>query len=451
MMQLEQALRVCNHDVIAFVGAGGKTTAMFRLANELVAQGKRVVVTTTTRLSAAQTVKADSRPPLRYTRSHNFSERARAALATQPKILIVGEDVADDKVGGVPPAFIDELAALNVADAVLYEADGARMLPFKAPAAHEPVVANSTTLLVPVVGITALGAPLDDAHVHRAEIVARLAGARLGDIVTPTLAARVIAHPAGGLKAKPRGARVVTLVNQVEEEMQLDAARQLARLLLGYKQISAVAIGAVQHANPIRETHRRVAAIVLAAGEGARMQGRVKQLLPWRGKTLIENAIDVAAASRAVETLVVLGANAARVRAVIRGAPARVVLNRDWKTGHASSIRVALNALSRETDAAIFVNADQPRLSASVIDQIIQQYYDTGAHIVVPVYAGKRGSPVLFDRVHFDELMGLQGEQGGRELLSKYREQIEFVEFADARLALDVDTPAEYESIVGEN
>ena len=451
MMQLEQALRVRNHDVIAFVGAGGKSTAMLRLADELVAQGKRVIVTTTTRLFAAQALEASDRPPLRYERSDDFLAHVRAALAIQPKILIVGEDVADGKVAGVPPAFIDELAASGAADAVLCEADGARMLPFKAPAAHEPVLAASTTLLVPVIGVTALGAPLDDVRVHRAEIVARLAGARPGAIVTPTIAARVLAHPEGGLKAKPRNARVVALVNQVEDEAQLDAARQLARLLLGYKQISAVAIGAAQHDEPIRETHRRVAAIVLAAGGGTRMQGRVKQLLPWRGKTLIENAIELAASSRAVETLVVLGANAAQIRAAIRGAPARVVLNRDWETGHASSIRVALNALSREIDAAIFVNADQPFISAHVIDQIIQRYYETGAPIVVPRYAGQRGSPVLFNRAHFDELARLHGEQGGRELLSKDQAQIQLVEFADARLAMDIDTPEEYENIVIEN
>ena len=449
-MQLEQSFRVRDHDVIAFVGAGGKTTAMFRLADELAAQGRHVVVTTTTRLFAAQ-VDALGTAPLRYDGSAGFVARVRAALANQPKILIVGEDVADDKVAGVPPAFIDELAALDAADVVLYEADGARMLPFKAPAAHEPVLADSTTLLVLVVGITAIGAPLDDAHVHRAETVARLAGARLGDSVTPTIAARVIAHPEGGLKARPRGARVSVLVNQVETEAQLDAARQTARWLLGYNEISAVALGAVQHAHPIREAHRRVAAIVLAAGEGTRMQGRVKQLLPWRGKTLVENAIGVAAASRAAETLVVLGARAAEIRAVIQDAPARVVLNRDWETGHASSLRAGLDALSRETDAAIFVNADQPFLTTDVIDRVVQRYYETGASIVVPLYAGKRGSPVLFDRVHFDELKSLRGEQGGRELLAKHREQIQFVGFADARMALDVDTPEEYESIVREN
>ena len=88
-------------------------------------------------------------------------------------------------------------------------------------------------------------------------------------------------------------------------------------------------------------------------------------------------------------------------------------------------------------------------LPREVIDRIIQHYYETGARIVAPLYAGKRGSPVLFDRVHFAELKSLQGEQGGRELLVKYPAQIRTVEFADEQLAVDVDTPEEYERALG--
>lgn len=426
-MQLSQAFRLRAKEVVAFVGGGGKTTAMFRLADELVAQGKRVITTTTTHLLT----------PLPQ----------KGGRGEAPHILIVGEEVEGGRVAGIPPTLVDELSTRKDVDAVIVEADGARRLPFKAPAAHEPVIPDSTTLLVPVVGITALGAPLDDAHVHRAEIIARLAGARLGEPITPTLMARVLAHAEGGLKNKPRAARAIALVNQVESDAPLDSARTLARLLLGYAEIDAVAIGAVRLVeNPIRETHRRIAAIVLAAGGATRMEGRVKQLLPWRGKTLIENAIEIATQSSVTETLVVLGAHAEAIRAVVREMPARIVLNREWEEGHASSIRAGLRALSPNVAAAIFVNADQPWLTASVLDAILQRYRETDAPIVVPFYAGKRGSPVLFDRAHFDKLLTLHGEQGGRELLGKYR--VASVEFADARAGLDVDTWEDYRAIV---
>ncbi len=469
-MHLAQSLRVQPKDVIAFVGGGGKTTAMFRLADELVAQGRRVITTTTTRIFAAQIKLAPyhltvSSPLIKGGKGGSKGKRefgeVRAALAAHPHILIVGETNEDgrrspkrsegEKAFGVPPELVDELIGMDKVDVVIYEADGSRMRPFKAPASHEPVLTNRTTLLVPVVGIHALSATLDDEHVHRAEIVAQLAGAKLRDPVTAEMIARVIAHPEGGLKNKPSGARVIVLINQVESEDEMKSARGLARLLLETDDIDAVAIGAVRATeNPVRETHRRVAAIITAAGTGVRMQGRIKQLLRWRGKTLIEHAIDIATGSDATETIVVLGAHAEEIRKVIREPRARVILNRDWEEGHASSIRVALDAISPTMDAAIFINADQPLLTPNVVNAIIQRYRETDAEIIAPTYAGKRGSPVLFRRVHFDELRSLRGELGGRELIAKYAERVEHVVFEDAQLGVDVDTLEEYDKVVGE-
>ena len=358
--------------------------------------------------------------------------------------ILVGENVEGDKVAGVPPALIDELVALDQVDAILVEADGARMLPFKAPAAHEPVIPSSTTLLVPVVGISAIGLPLDEAHVHRPELVARLTGAQLGDLVTPALIAQVIVHPEGGLKGRPDGARVVVLLNQVESETQLDSARAIVGQLLEHSEIEGVAMGAVQNTEqPVREIRRRVAAIVLAAGAGTRMGERVKQLLPWRGKTLIENAIDIARHSDVNDIIVILGARAETIRPLIDHLPVRIALNPDWAEGHSTSIRVGLRALSPQTDAAIFINGDQPFLTPKIVDAIVQRYRETDASIVAPRYAGKRGSPVLFNRAHFSELMSLTGEQGGREVLTKH--PVEYVDFADARAAFDVDTLEDYE------
>jgi len=446
-MELSRALRVQSKEIVAFVGGGGKTSALFCLADELTALGKRVVMTTTTKLGAAQVARgAGATPPLRYVASRDFRLRVQDTLAQKSRVLIIGEDVEGDKVAGVPPVFIDELAARVDVDAVIYEADGARGFAFKAPAAHEPVLAASTTLLVPVMGVTALGAPLDDAHVHRAEIVARLAGAHIGDTVTPRIAAHVLAHNEGGLKNKPRAARIIVLVNQIENDAQLDTARALARLLLDHAAIDAVAIGAVDHAqNPVRETYRRVAAIMLAAGAGTRMNGRIKQLLPWRGKTLIENAIALAMRSHAHETVVVLGAHAGAIQSVVEKAGARIVVNPQWEDGPSTSIRAGLTALAPEIAAAIFVNMDQPFLTREVIDALIQRYRETDTLIIASVFAGKHGSPVLFDRAHFSELKNLQGEQGGRELLAKY--PVARMEFDDARLGIDVDTWEEYEQL----
>ncbi len=455
-MLLSKALRVQPKDVIAFVGGGGKTTAMFRLADELVAQNKRVVTTTTTRLFVSQTLLAPHHllfSPSGVGAEADLIERVRAFFATggNRHLLITGPEGDDGKSQGVPPTLIDHLIALDEVDNIINEADGARGLSLKSPASHEPVLSHSTTLLVPVVGVTAVGAPLDSDHVHRPELVARLAGARQGETVTSTLAARVLAHPEGGLKGKPDAARAVVLVNQVETDEQYKSARTLAHLLLAHDQIAAVAIGAVgRPEEPIRETHRRLAVVVLGAGAGTRMQGRIKQLLPWRNKTLIENAIEIAVHSSASEAFVVLGAHAEEIRPLTRDWPIHILQNEDWAEGQSSSLRCALTALPASTDAVIFMNIDQPLLTSGIVDAVIQRYRETDAPIVASRFAGQRGSPVLFNRANWPELVALQGEQGGRFVLGRHSEQVAWVDFPDAQPGIDVDTYEEYERLVRE-
>ena len=123
-------------------------------------------------------------------------------LAEHRHVLVAGNTIlAEDKVEGVPPALVDRIAAHPAVDAVVVEADGSRRLPFKAPAAHEPVIPATSTIVVPIVGLDVLGRSLDAEHVHRPQLVADLTGVALGQPVTPEMIATVLAHPRGGAKA----------------------------------------------------------------------------------------------------------------------------------------------------------------------------------------------------------------------------------------------------------
>lgn len=443
-MKLSRALGLGGKDVVAFVGGGGKTTAMFRLAEELTAQGKRVVTTTTTRIFAAQILLA---PKHIFVESAAQALRdARAAIRNAPHVLLVGATNEQGKAFGVEPALIDQLITIEEINAVLVEADGSRMRPFKAPAEHEPVIPTTTTLLVPVVGINIIDRPLDAAHVHRAERVAQIANISAGTILQNEHIARVLGDARGGLKDRPAHARVIPLVNQVENAEQLKNARAIAEQLLQNDKIDAVAIGAVKNAaSPIAQLVSRVAAIILAAGGSTRMRGAVKQLLPWGDTTFVGNAIRAAKNSRTSEIVVVTGNRAEQVEREALASGADVVFNADWETGRASSIRAGIGALRANSRAAIFINADQPFLNARVLDTIVEKFFETGAPIVVPTYEGKTGSPVLFARELFQELCALQGEQGGHELLEKYRDLLVRVDIAERNAALDLDTPEEYE------
>lgn len=442
-MLLTRAFSICDKDVVAFVGSGGKTTAMFRLADELVAQGKRVVTTTTTRIFAAQIGLAPR---------HIFANDAvqtirdtRVAIHEHPHLLVIGATNQDGKAFGIEPALVGELIALDEVDVVLVEADGSRMRSLKAPAEHEPVVPQSTTLLVPVVGIDVLGKALNDENVHRADLVAQLAGIPLETSLTSEHIARVLAHPNGGLKNCPAHARVIPLINKVENDAQQTAAIQIAQRLLAVDAIDAVAIGAVKNAPaPISRLESRVTAVMLAAGGSTRMRGETKQLLPWGEGTLVHNAVRVTQQARVSDIVVVTGNRADDVARALGETNARIVFNPEWASGRASSVRAGIHALHENTAAAIFVNADQPFLTAVMLDEIIARYASARAPIIVPTFDGQPGSPVLFARELFDELAALQGDVGGKVLLEKYRALVERVAIADSRAALDLDTPEEY-------
>jgi len=431
--------------VVSFVGGGGKTTAMFRMASELVAQGQRVVTTTTTHIFAEQI--ALSPHHIIYDQRQDTDGLIRLVseqMAVHPHILVVGRSNYDTgKACGMEPAVVDAIAATPQVDCVVNEADGARMRSFKAAADHEPVVPSRTTLLVPVVGIDVIGRPLTDEHVHRAALAARVAGVDLGASVTPEIVAAVVTDLGGGLKGLPIGARVVPFINKVECGT-LALAQKLADHLLGCQQVESVVIGSVQHDDPVIEVWSRVAAVVLAAGASSRF-GALKQLLPWQGGTLLSHVVDTALESLAGPVIVVVGNRAEECRAALGTRPVKIVTNEDWAEGQSTSVKAGLAAVPHTACAALFSMADQPMVTAHTINALIARYRFTLAPVVWPEHAGERGNPVLFDRALFSELMLLSQDAGGRSVLKAHVADAERVPVDDAGILFDIDTPADYQ------
>ena len=253
-MTLAEALELRWDDVVALVGGGGKTSAMFRLARELADKGGGAITTTTTRIFGAQIALS----PVHVPAAEATRERVAAALATHGQVLVIGEtDAASGKAEGVPLELFHRLRAWFPDVCLLNEADGSRMRPFKAPAAHEPVIPEETTLVVPVVGADVLGKPLDDRHVHRPELVAALSGAALGAAITPEVVARTLAHADGGRKGVPRGARVVAIINKVESLADRTPVYETAACLLREPAIAAVVLTALRAEDPVLEVVRR--------------------------------------------------------------------------------------------------------------------------------------------------------------------------------------------------
>ena len=243
------------HDeVVALVGGGGKSTAMFRLAREAVEKGGTAITTTTTKIFAGQITLA----PAHVAAAEATRERVSAALAAHGQVLVIGAtNATTGKADGVSLDLFGRLRRWCPDACILNEADGSRMRPFKAPAAHEPVIPVETTLVVPVVGADIFGKTLDADHVHRPELVGALSGAPLGAPITPEMVARVLAHPEGGRKGVPGSARVVVLINKVEALADRSPARETAERLLGEPAIDSVVFTNLRGDTPVLEVCTR--------------------------------------------------------------------------------------------------------------------------------------------------------------------------------------------------
>jgi molybdenum cofactor cytidylyltransferase len=454
---LPDAFAVRRQEVVSFVGAGGKTTAMFRLAGALAAEGWRVVTTTTTHLSRDES----SLAPRHLSSDSPFKviDELLAGLDAGRHLLVTGPPVeGGSRWGGVPAEWVRRVASLLTVDAVLVEADGARRLPFKAPADHEPVVPPSTTLLVPVVGVDALGRAVQEAA-HRPERVCALTGLEPDSPITPQAVAAVLGHPAGGLKGCPPGARVRVLVNKVGTDAELAAAREIAGRVLGADQagslpagasISAVVIGSVGTESPIREVRRRVAAVVLAAGTSSRMETEVpKQLLPWGDSTVIRQVVGTLAGCPLAAIRVVTGHLSDRVRGELVNTPAQVIHNPDYAAGEMlSSLQAGVRSLGDEISACLVVLADQPWLPREVVEALLEAYAAGPAGILAPAFQGRRGHPVLIDRRHWAELLGLGSGLAPRDLLSRHTADTRLVPVGTDVVLRDMDTLDDYHGAV---
>ncbi|MFZ2360543.1 MAG: selenium cofactor biosynthesis protein YqeC, partial [Anaerolineae bacterium] len=275
-MELHHALRLDETDrkpIIALVGAGGKSSLLFRLGDELAGRGQPTLLTATTRMWASQLERA---PLALLTASlATLAFELPTSLRGYGQVLaLVGPAGEPGKLAGLAPEAICRLADLEEVGAVVVEADGSRERPLKAPAVHEPVVPACATHVITVAGMAAVGQPLDAVTVHRHELAAALSGLRIGDILTPEAVATLLAHPQGGLKGCPAGAVPLLYLNlalddsldDAEAHRRFAAARRIAGIVLGHSApgYAAVLIGSAQAAEPVTEVHGRVAAVALA-------------------------------------------------------------------------------------------------------------------------------------------------------------------------------------------
>ncbi len=459
-------------EVVAFVGGGGKTTAMFRLAAELVSFGERVLVTTTTHIFPPASPEIP--PPVLADTLAELLTKTRAALARHSVVVVACGLNPDGRLAGIDPDWVGQLRDHLPAIYVLVEADGSKGRSFKAPAEHEPVIPASSDLVVPVVGLSAIGQPLSDECIHRAERVALLSGLRVGDPVSAESVARVLAHQEGGRKGVPSGDKVVVLLNQADDDARLEAGRMVAQSLMasttkpervviaalaprGTEKAAASTAMTEAQTSGIREIiistgdqpstlmpAAPVAVVVLAAGQATRMGG-LKLGMRLGEKSVLRCVMDSALASPVAEVVVVLGYGADELKQEL---PAndrvRVVFNPSFADGQSTSLKAGIQALAPEMQAAILLLGDQPLISPEAIRALIAAFRIRPANLIRAVYRGALAShPVLFSRRLFAELLQVTGDRGGRELLLRHQEEALTVKL-DLDPPVDIDTMEDY-------
>ena len=188
----------------------------------------------------------------------------------------------------------------------------------------------------------------------------------------------------------------------------------------------------------------RVGAVILAAGSSSRL-GTPKQLLQFRGRSLLRNAALAAIGATCAPVVVVTGANAELAANEVDGLAVHVERNARWESGMGSSVSAGIARLL-EADpavaAVVVLLCDQPLVSADLIGTLIAAHHATGSTVVASSYAGSLGVPALFGRELFDELSHLDGAAGAKVVIARHASEAHFVPFPDGEM--DVDTPEDY-------
>lgn len=452
-MHLTDALRLGSQPSLGLVGAGGKTTALFHLARELLEGTPQreahptVLVSATTHLAVHQLAQADHLFIVQKPEDiQGFEDHLPTGV-----VLIIGPEADPERMAGLTADLMNRLRQLAEIhkSPLLLECDGSRCHPLKAPAAHEPAIPDWIDLVVVVAGLSGLGQPLSADIVHRPEIFSALSGMSSGETISVEKLAGVLNHPAGGLKGIPRGARRIALLNQADDSIRQANAKRLATFLLESYDAAVIASLGSPDSNKVDKrilaAYEPTAGIILAAGASSRL-GKPKQVLPWRGEPLVRHVARTVLSAGLQPVVVVTGYSATEVNAAVQDLPVSVVNNPDWQSGQSTSIKVGLTSVPVRCGSTLFLLADQPQLSIELVRGLVELHTQTLSPLVAPLIDGQRGNPVLFDKATFEDLNQLIGDTGGRALFAHY--SVAWLPWYDDMQNLDVDTPEDYQRLL---
>lgn len=367
--------------VIAFVGAGGKTTLIQKMARELQQNGKKVIVTTTTHM---------------YRPDDTWDGIEVACMPCEEE---------PEKVQGLPK---DEYLQLKKkCDVLLVEADGSRRKPLKVPDVHEPVIPEDADLVIGMAGEAAVGYTLEEAC-HRPKLAAKALGVPVEHKIERNDLIKILKSEQGQRKG------VTTKYRMVIVEKNGDYCY-------------------------IREEDKKIGFILLAAGNSRRFGGN-KLLYKLDEKPMYRHVVDeiqrIENHSLFHKKIVV--SQYPEILEDLKNEGYLPVQNLESDLGISHSIKLGMKE-AKDVDAWCFMVADQPYIKGETIQSLVQEWRKSDKKIGCVSFQGRRGNPVIFAKEFYEEFMHLTGDVGGKIILQKHFEDVFYMEITDEHEIEDID------------
>jgi len=198
-----------------------------------------------------------------------------------------------------------------------------------------------------------------------------------------------------------------------------------------------------------------VSAIVLAAGDSSRMDSENKLLMKYGDKTLVEQVVDNVLASAAAEVIVALGHQADKIRETLKDRCVRFAVNQNFKLGMTTSIHAGVEAAATETHGYMICLSDQPFILPQEFTRLVFAFEvaltKPGSDILVPVYQGQRGNPVIFSSKFRNDILAHKGLKGCKGIIKGNPDAVCEVEMTTQNILTDIDTVDDYKTLVEQN
>ncbi|MCY3779497.1 MAG: selenium cofactor biosynthesis protein YqeC [Chloroflexi bacterium] len=423
-MRFAQAFDLVRGDVVAFVGAGGKTSLMVSLGYELAEAGWRVLATTTTQLARDQLSLFPAALPA------NTAPRLISRALNDKHFVLLHDEIRRGSVFGPADGWTRHVLDSVDSDILLVEADNSRGLPFKAPLDGEPRIPPETSLVVAVASLSALGAPLDNDHVYNPRAMIDRYGFTENSPVKSPWLAQVLRDEELGLRGVPNDARVMIFLNQTPERGYVRGrARMIARLSLQSERISAVALGSVRGAEPVYELQRAVGALVLAPSEDSMDKFEASLQPVDGGGYALASATEQLMRSRIDHIRLVTGCRASEVRQAVKHLGVKTVHNRAWKSGGlVSSIRVGLGSLPAHIAAVLLVPCQQTGIQPKLIYQLLSHYARCDGDFILPLVGRGWSQPILIARKYWAEILKMPRQCDLADIVGHFEDHVTFLE-----------------------